>query len=57
MDREAAEADDWWHRLPPARRVQIRRWVDPPTPTAEIPGQLTIPIHPNRRRRLHDHSR
>ncbi|WP_345602174.1 hypothetical protein [Tomitella cavernea] len=47
----AAAADDWWHSLPPDRRVQIWRWVDRPAASAETPGQMSIPIRSSRRRR------
>lgn len=40
------EADRWWHCLPPARRVQIHRWIEHPAPTVPqglVPLPLELP--------------
>ena len=41
---DAVAADDWWHTLPPERRIQIWHWVagSPTEPVPEIEGQYAL---------------
>lgn len=40
-------ADDWWDRLPPARREQVYRWLNPGSnERVEVDGQQTLPDLP-----------
>lgn len=47
----ATVADDWWHGLPPDRRIQIWQWVagKEAAPHQEVEGQFALPLHPHRR--------
>ncbi len=37
-------ADDWWHGLPPERRIRLFQWLTETAPHTEVAGQLEIPI-------------
>ncbi|MGB6182257.1 MAG: hypothetical protein WBF79_13525 [Rhodococcus sp. (in: high G+C Gram-positive bacteria)] len=50
----ADDADAWWHSEPPARRVQIYKFLARPEQLnhPDVAGQLEIPIPRTRKSRL-----
>lgn len=36
------DPDRWWHSLPYDRRMQIWRWIDPPSAGGEVAGQVEL---------------
>lgn len=44
----AADADRWWASLPPARREQIHRWIEPEAREQPMPEhQLALDVSPD----------
>ncbi|MGM5068428.1 hypothetical protein EU244_026565 [Rhodococcus qingshengii] len=47
----ADSADDWWHSLPPERRIRLAEWIGrlDAARHREVEGQMPLLFHPHRR--------
>ncbi|KXI15213.1 hypothetical protein HMPREF3227_02504 [Corynebacterium sp. CMW7794] len=42
--RDLEDAEVWWERLEPQRKIQLHRWIETPQKLGQIPGQMELEI-------------